>query len=168
MLFFVSSLFIWECLLFANYITNGFQRGTQAILKHLRSRIPGTLLQRISVCIWITICRNIAKVAIVEHASILETIGNTLDNNRAFAWWRHLTTTTRMLWGKLLYSVFFFCEESLVRDTNLHNKDCSEMHSGSCSQMTSSWICPNDPCNPKYLESGLLRLKCEASFSFLL
>ena len=25
---------------------------------------------------------------------------------------------------------FFFCEESLVRDTNLHNKDCSEMHSG--------------------------------------
>ena len=35
-------------------------------------------------------------------------------------------------------SVFFFYEESLVRDTNLHNKDCSEMHSGSCSQMTSS------------------------------
>ena len=31
-----------------------------------------------------------------------------------------------MLWGKLLYSVFFFCEESLVRDTNLHYKDCSE------------------------------------------
>ena len=28
-------------------------------------------------------------------------------NSRAFAWWRHLTTTTRMLWGKLLYSVFF-------------------------------------------------------------
>ena len=25
-----------------------------------------------------------------------------------------------------------------MRDTNLHNKDCSEMHSGSCSQMTSS------------------------------
>ena len=47
-----------------------------------------------------------------------------------------------MLWGKLLYSViFFFCEESLVRDTNLHNKDCSEMHSGSCSQMTSSCKC---------------------------
>ena len=37
---------------------------------------------------------------------------------------------------------FFFCEESLVRDTNLHNKDCSEMHSGSCSQMTSSCKCP--------------------------
>ena len=33
---------------------------------------------------------------------------------------------------------FFFCEESLVRDTNLHNKDCSEMHSGRCSQMASS------------------------------
>ena len=31
---------------------------------------------------------------------------------------------------------FFFCEESLVRDTNLHNKDCSEMPSGRCSQMT--------------------------------
>ena len=48
-----------------------------------------------------------------------------------------------MLWGKLLYSVFvFFCEESLMRDTNLHNKDCSEMHSGSCSQMVSSCKCP--------------------------
>ena len=23
---------------------------------------------------------------------------------------------------------FFFCEESLVRNTNLHHKDCSEMH----------------------------------------
>ena len=33
--------------------------------------------------------------------------------------------------------IFFFCEESLVRDIN-DNKDCSEMHSGSCSQMTSS------------------------------
>ena len=45
--------------------------------------------------------------------------------------------------GKLLYSiVFFFCEESLVCDTNLHYKDCSELHSGSCSQMTSSWKCP--------------------------
>ena len=30
------------------------------------------------------------------------------------------------------------CEELLVRDTNLHNKVCSEMHSGSC--MTSSCI----------------------------
>ena len=36
---------------------------------------------------------------------------------------------------------FFFCEESLVRDTNLHNKDCSEMHSGCCSQMTSPCKC---------------------------
>ena len=33
---------------------------------------------------------------------------------------------------------FFFCEESLVRDTNLNNKDCSEMHSGSRSHMTPS------------------------------
>ena len=37
---------------------------------------------------------------------------------------------------------FFFCEESLVRDTNLHYKDCSEMHSGSCRHMTSSCRCP--------------------------
>ena len=35
-----------------------------------------------------------------------------------------LTTSTRMLWGALLYLVFFFiCEESLVSDTNLHYKD---------------------------------------------
>ena len=25
----------------------------------------------------------------------------------SFAWWRHLTATTRMLWGTLLHSVFF-------------------------------------------------------------
>ena len=37
---------------------------------------------------------------------------------------------------------FFFREESLVRDTNLYNKDYSEMHSGSCTQMTSSCECP--------------------------
>ena len=37
---------------------------------------------------------------------------------------------------------FFFCEESLLRDTSLHYKDCSEMHSGSCSQMASSCKCP--------------------------
>ena len=36
----------------------------------------------------------------------------------------------------IVFSIFFFSEESLVRDTNLHNKDYSEMHSGS--QMTSS------------------------------
>ena len=35
-------------------------------------------------------------------------------NNRAFAWWRHLTTTTRMLWGKLLYSVLFVKNRSCV------------------------------------------------------
>ena len=39
---------------------------------------------------------------------------------RAFAWWCHLTTSTRMLWGKILYSVFFFCEESLI----LKNHSC--------------------------------------------
>ena len=33
----------------------------------------------------------------------------------------------------IVFSIFFFffCEESLVRDASLHNKDCSEMHSGS-------------------------------------
>ena len=36
----------------------------------------------------------------------------------------------------IVFSIFFFfCEESLVCDTNLHCKDYSEMHSGSCSQM---------------------------------
>ena len=29
-----------------------------------------------------------------------------------------------------------------MRDTNLRYKDCSEMHSGGCSQMTSSCKCP--------------------------
>ena len=33
--------------------------------------------------------------------------------------------------------IVFFCEELLMFDTNLHNKDCNEMHSGSCSQTTS-------------------------------
>ena len=36
----------------------------------------------------------------------------------------------------------FFCEELLMCDTNLHYKDCSKMHSGSCSQMKSSCKCP--------------------------
>ena len=40
----------------------------------------------------------------------------------------------------IVFSIFF-CEESLVRDTNLHYKDRSEMHSGSCSQMTPSGKC---------------------------
>ena len=31
----------------------------------------------------------------------------TKELNGSFAWWRHLTTSTRILWGKLLYSVFF-------------------------------------------------------------
>ena len=42
---------------------------------------------------------------------------------------------------------FFFFEESLVRDTNLHYKDCSEMHSGSCSQMMPSCKCPINMLN---------------------
>ena len=42
----------------------------------------------------------------------------------------------------IVFSISFFCEESLVRDTNIHYKDISEMYSGSCSQMTSSCKCP--------------------------
>ena len=42
----------------------------------------------------------------------------------------------------IVFGILFFCEESLVRDTNLHNKDCSEMHSGSRSHMTSSCRSP--------------------------
>ena len=42
----------------------------------------------------------------------------------------------------IVFGIFFFCEESLVRDTNLHDKGCSEMHSGSCSQIVSSYKCP--------------------------
>ena len=42
----------------------------------------------------------------------------------------------------IVFSISFFCEESLVRDTDLHYKDCNEMHSGSFSQMTSSYKCP--------------------------
>ena len=38
----------------------------------------------------------------------------------------------------IVSSIFFFCKESFVRDTNLHYKDCSEMHSGGCSEMMSS------------------------------
>ena len=44
------------------------------------------------------------------------------------------------------YSVqyfFPFREESLARDTNVNNKDCSEMHSGSRSQMTPNVLFPN-------------------------
>ena len=51
--------------------------------------------------------------------------------NQAAPTLRHSTTTTRMLWGYCL-QYFVVCEELLVRDTNLHYKDCSEMHSGSC------------------------------------
>ena len=41
--------------------------------------------------------------------------------NRIYAWWRHFTTTTRMLRGKRLYSVFFLLWR-IVRDTNLAAK----------------------------------------------
>ena len=34
----------------------------------------------------------------------------------------------------IVFSFFFFSEESLVRETNLHYRGCSEMHSGSFSQ----------------------------------
>ena len=42
-----------------------------------------------------------------------------------------MTSFDRMLRQATVFGIFFFCEESLVRDTTLHNKDCSEMHSGS-------------------------------------
>ena len=64
--------------------------------------------------------------------------------NRTIAWWRHWTATTRMLWGTLLFSTFFVCHvtsRSLVRDTIFINKDYSELHSCSCSQMTSTCNC---------------------------
>ena len=43
----------------------------------------------------------------------------------------------------IFLGIFFsFCEESLVRDKDKSNyKDCSETHSGSCSQMTSLCKC---------------------------
>ena len=40
----------------------------------------------------------------------------------------------------IVFSIFFFCEESLAYDTNQLYKDRSEMHSGSCSQMMSTCI----------------------------
>ena len=46
------------------------------------------------------------------------------------------------LWQAIVLAIVLFCEESLVRDKNLHDKDCSEMHSGSCSQITPSCKCP--------------------------
>ena len=44
-----------------------------------------------------------------------------MARNRIYAWWRHFTTTTRMLRGKRLYSVFFLLWR-IVRDTNLAAK----------------------------------------------
>ena len=61
---------------------------------------------------------------------------------RAFVWWRHLNTTTRMLWGKLLYSIFSLLWRIVHAWHKSTLQSCSEMHSGSCSQMTSSWKCP--------------------------
>ena len=47
-----------------------------------------------------------------------------ITSQRWYKYQNALTTSTRMLWGALLYLVFFFiCEESLVSDTNLHYKD---------------------------------------------
>ena len=52
---------------------------------------------------------------------------------RLFARWRHLTTSTRMLWGKLLYSVFLL----LWRIARAWHKSAlqnrSEVHFGTCS-----------------------------------
>ena len=53
-------------------------------------------------------------------------------SNGTLARWRHWTTTRQAI----VFSIF--CEESLACDTN---PDCSEMHSGSCIQMTSSCKC---------------------------
>ena len=41
----------------------------------------------------------------------------------------------------IVFSIFSFHEESLMRDTDLQNKDCSEIHSGSHSQIMSSCKC---------------------------
>ena len=57
----------------------------------------------------------------------------------------------------IVFRIVFFCEESLVRDKNLHYKDCSEMHSGSCSQMTSSC-----KCQPLFL--AFLIVKIDSKF----
>ena len=64
------------------------------------------------------------------------------DKNRAFASRCHLTTATRMPWGKLLCSVFFSFVKNCSCVTHLHYKACSEMHFGSCSQIMSSCKCP--------------------------
>ena len=95
-----------------------------------------------SFCLFIRRINKLEAVTCVRQFRVSNAISSSVKwFNESLAWWRHFTTSTRMLWGKLLYSVFFFCEESLLRDTNLHNEDCSEMHSGSCSQMTSSCKC---------------------------
>ena len=55
-------------------------------------------------------------------------------------WWRHTLELLYSVRSPLLIQYyFFFCVESLVRDTKLPHKDCSEMHSGSCCQMTPSY-----------------------------
>ena len=61
--------------------------------------------------------------------------------NRTFTWWRHYNYQNALRQA-IVFCIFCVCEESLLRDTNLHNKDWSEMHSGRCSQMTSPCICP--------------------------
>ena len=45
------------------------------------------------------------------------------------------------LWQAIVFSIIFFFEKLLVHGTNLHNKDYSKMHSGSCSQVMLSCRC---------------------------
>ena len=59
--------------------------------------------------------------------------------NRTIAWWRHWLQLPECFEASYCIQYFFFCEEALMRDTDLHYKDCSEVHSGSCSQLTSSF-----------------------------
>ena len=53
-----------------------------------------------------------------------------------------------------------------MRDTNLHNKDCSEMHSGSCSQMTSSCKCPIALCVLSELNCRWLLMVNDSMYHF--
>ena len=57
----------------------------------------------------------------------------------------------------IVFSIFFFCVESLLRDTNLHNKDCREIYSGS--KMMPSCKCPIQRARLVSAESYSARLK---------
>ena len=76
-------------------------------------------------------CRS---MSVRTRVTLLESLEKIYFNNESkmvqvpecfdYKYQNALTTSTRMLWGALLYSIFFFfCEESLVSDTNLHYKD---------------------------------------------